>query len=331
MNIELQDEKETFGKDSDGRYYIDFSRKNDELQDLVLHKCYRNPKKILTAAFCLGLGVYNKQKSGEFLMVQRLENNEHWESLGFVVKEGDSKDGSLMKINRPNNNSSLIKNDLLDSDYVITVYKATEFKEELDYIVKSILEDLEKELRPEDISVICMDSYNSRKYFDYIEKILDQEGVKVFNLMNAPSNNKFFKIPNHVTLSTIFNAKGNESGSVHITGIDSVFTSKNDITERNKIFTAMTRSMAWVSLSGVGDSVNYCIDELNKLKENDYELVFNQPSETDVKTIRQTIDKKQNLLNKIERIAEDLMKETGESKDEIVEQLKLKFIKKNHD
>lgn len=330
LNIDLQDEKETFGLDAEGKYHIDFSRKNDELQDLVLHKCYRNPKKILTAAFCLGLGIYNKQKKGNYLMVQRLENNEHWESLGFTVNKGDSKDSSLMQIIRPNNNSSLLKNDLLDNDYVITVFKASSFGEELEYIVKSILEDLEKELRPEDISVVCMDNYNSKKYFAYIESKLNQKGIKTFNLSKAPSNNKFFKIPNHVTLSSIYNAKGNESGSVHITGIDSVFSSKNDITERNKIFTAMTRSMAWVNLSGVGDSVQHCIDELNKLKENNYELIFNQPSEKDVKTIRQSIDKKQKLLNKIERIAEDLVKETGESKDEIVEQLKLKFIKKNH-
>lgn len=331
LDIELQDEKETFGQDNEGNYYIDFSRKNDQLQDLVLHKCYRNPKKTLTAAFCLGLGVYNKQKDGKYLMVQRLENNEHWESLGFDVKEGDSEDGSLMRILRPDNNSSLIKNELLDNDHIIRIYKASSFREELEYIVKSILEDIEKELRPEDISVVCMDNYNARKYFDFIENQLEQKGIKTFNLSKAPSNNKFFKVPDHVTLSTIYNAKGNESGSVHITGIDSVFSSKNDITERNKIFTAMTRSMAWVNLSGVGDSVQYCIDELEKLKENDYQLVFNQPSEKDVKTIRQSIDKKQKLLNKIERIAEDLVKETGESKDEIVEQLKLKFIKKKHD
>ncbi len=328
LHVKMQDEKETFGKDVNGDYYIDFARKEDELQDLVLHKCYRNPRKILITAFALGLGVYNKLRDGGYQMIQRLENNEHWESLGFKVKEGDSSDGSKMVIERKEENSSGIKNSLLESNSIIRIYKAEKFREELDFIVDSILEDLGKELRPEDISVVCMDNINVKKYFDYIQNRLEQNKINCFNLLNVASNNKIYKVKDHVTLSTIYNAKGNESGKVYIAGIDTVFSKRNDITERNKIFTAMTRSVAWVTMSGVGAAVDYCMDEVSKLIENNFELVFTQPSEKDVTTIRQGIDTTQKLLNKIERLAEDLVKETGVSKDEIVDQLKLKFFKK---
>ena len=79
LNTKIQDEKETFGKDENGEYYIDFSKREDDFQDIVLHKCYRNPRKILVAAFALGLGIYNLGRKGEIKVLQRLESNEHWD------------------------------------------------------------------------------------------------------------------------------------------------------------------------------------------------------------------------------------------------------------
>lgn len=322
LDIEMQNEKETFGKDSKGNWYIDFSRKGDKLQDLILHKCYRNPRKTLLAAFALGLGIYNRDKNGKVRMVQRLESNEHWASLGFDVKEGDSSDNCQMVITRSEENSSPIKNDLLNGDTIVKVHRANSFEEELKFVVKSIKDDLKKELRPEDISVICMDGSHASLYFDHISDSLKKAGIDSFNLLNAPSNNTVFKVKDHVTLSSVYNAKGNEAGSIYIIGIDSVFSRKNDITERNKIFTAMTRSLAWVTLSGVGESVSYCINELNEFKENDFQLIFKQPSEKEVTTIRQEIDKQQKLLNQLERVADELSKETDLTKEEIVNHLK---------
>jgi len=328
LDIEIQDEKETFGKNEEGKYFIDFSRGEDKLQDLILHICYRNPRKILITAFALGLGIYNKNKKDNPKIIQRLESNDHWESLGFKVNKGDSADNSQMEIERPIHNSASIKNEMLSDDDIIEILKFDEFKKELDYIVESILEDLTQELKPEDISVVCMDNIHVKKYFDYIEKKLELKGVSCFNLLKVSSSNKYFKVQDHITLSTIYNAKGNETGKVYIVGIDSVFQEKDDITERNKIFTALTRSLGWVTLTGVGDSIDHCINEINMLRDNDYKLTFKQPSEKDVRTIRQGINKKQKLLNKIERLADDLVKETDLSKDEIVEQLKIKFFDK---
>ena len=328
LDIDIQDEKETFGKDENGRYYIDFSRSDDKLQDLILHICYRNPKKILVTAFALGLGIYNKNKSGESKIIQRLESNDHWESLGFLVNKGNSSDNCQMEIERPRHNSASIKNELLSEDEIISIVKFDEFKHELDFIVNSIIKDLEQELKPEDISVVCMDNLNVKKYFEYIQKKLKGKNIECFNLLNVSSSNKYFKVPEHITLSTIYNAKGNEAGKVYIVGIDSVFQEKDDITERNKIFTAMTRSLGWVTLTGLGESIDNCINEINILRENDYKLIFKQPTEKEVRTIRQGINTKQKLLNKIERLADELTKETDLSKDEVVEQLKLKLFDK---
>jgi superfamily I DNA and RNA helicase len=327
LDVKIQNEKETFGKSPEGEYYVDFSKGSNKLQDIILHKCYRNPRKILVSAFALGLGIYNKNEKKGSQVIQRLENNEHWMSLGFNVESGDSSDGSKMKISRPQDNSSEIKNTLLDEEHIIKVRGFESLNKEVDFIAKAIMDDISKELNPEDITVICMDNRNVKIYFEMIALRLNKHNIKVFNLLNASSMNKCFKVKNHVTLSTIFNAKGNEAGSVYICGTDSVFSRKNDITERNKIFTAMTRSLAWVTITGMGNSVSICIDELKNLVENDYKLIFTQPTQNEVNTIRQEINENQQILNEIERLADKLEK-GGFSKEDLQKQLKSKNFKK---
>jgi superfamily I DNA and RNA helicase len=327
LDVKIQNEKETFGKSEDNEFYVDFSKSTDNLQDIILHKCYRNPRKILVSAFALGLGIYNRDENGKRLVIQRLENNEHWQSLGFNVEAGDSSNGSQMVISRPFDNSSEIKNTLLDDEHIIKVRGFGDLKEEIIYIVKAIIDDISKELNPEDITVVCMDNRHVKIYFEMISAELKKQNIKVFNLLNASSINKLFKVKEHVTLSTIFNAKGNEAGSVYICGTDAVFGQKNDITQRNKIFTAMTRSLAWVTITGVGSSLSTCIEELKKVVENNYMLTFPQPSENEVNTIRQEIASNQKLLNEIDRLSEKLEKE-GFSQEEIQKQFSLKFFKK---
>lgn len=330
LNVNMQNEKETFGKDSNDNWHIDFSLRDDELQDLVLHKCYRNPRKILISAFALGLGIYNTDiKLNQTKIIQRLENNDHWEDLGFEVEAGDSSVGSDMVISRPESNSPLLKNRYLDNEKdIIDIEGFESLDQECIYIAGKIKADIDAELKPEDITVICLDDMNARKYFEIITERLEKFGILTFDLFQAANDNITYKVPDHVTLSTIYKAKGNEAGSVYIVGIDSVFAGKDDIRERNKVFTAMTRALGWLTITGLQPYVNLCKEEVNKLALNEFKLVFKQPSENEVKTIKQDIDRRQAALNKIERVAEDLSKEFSVPKAELVEGLKNQYRKK---
>jgi superfamily I DNA and RNA helicase len=311
LNVKIQNEKETFGKDLEGNYNIEFNG-DDPLQDIVLHKCYRNPKDALVCAFALGLGIYNDSN----VIVQRLESNEHWESLGFKVEKGNSQAGSEMIISRPDENSPLLKNSLLKVDSIKMFAFAT-FMEECNNVSKSIIQDIKDGLFAEDIVVICLDNQNTKLYFKTISELLENAGINVFNLMLAANENTTFKVKDHVTLTSIYKAKGNESGEVYIIGVDSVFINKDSINERNKLFTAITRSHAWVTLSGIGEPANLCKIEIDRLISNDMKLIFKQPSEAEVVTIRQDITKKDNKIN---AIAEEISK-LGLSKEELIKRL----------
>ncbi|WIX07148.1 ATP-binding domain-containing protein [Xanthomonas oryzae] len=83
-----------------------------------------------------------------------------------------------------------------------------------------------------------------------------------------------------VTLSTIYKAKGNEAYCVYIVGIDGLFWRPSH-KDRNRAFTAMTRTKGWLCITGVGASAQRFGAELQKAKDNFPSLQFVQPSEQD--------------------------------------------------
>lgn len=309
FDVNLQDEKETFGKDEKGDYLVDFSRSDNPQQDIVLHVCYRNPRTILICAFALGLGIYNER------VLQRLEDNRQWESLGFKVLEGDSTDGCLMKIQRPEANTPNILNEKFKG-YSVSFNILNNLNDECQYVTEKISKDIQEQcLRPDDICVICLDSKNIKKYYATLTSMLYSKGVRTFNLFEAPYANTQFTQEGMVTLSTINKAKGNEKGMVYIMGADRVFINPNDVIERNKLFTAMTRSKGWVEITGE-KALNKAVEELNQLKANNYELCFVQPSRGNTKTIEDVSRKGQSSITSLYNVVDNL-KKNGYSIDDI--------------
>ena len=317
FDTKIQDEKETFGQ-KDGHFLVDFSLNENQLQDIVLHKCYRNPKRALIAAFSLGLGIYNTR------VLQRLEDNQHWNDLGFVVEKGDSSVGAQMIISRPNENSPIDKNEYFGENTIL-FKKFRDIDEECNAIAKNIIKQIRTEkLRPDDICVISLDEKHISNYFSRIEKLLQKNDIKVFNILNAPNNNIYFSIENHVTLSSINKAKGNEVGMVYIVGVDAAFSENNiDYTVyRNKIFTAITRTKGWVVISGMGDRFNFFQKEIEQLQKNDYKFIFTQPSHDSTNTIFRMMDERQSLINQINKKISDLLK-TGVQTEDVLRMIDL--------
>jgi superfamily I DNA and RNA helicase len=311
FDVDIQNEKETFGKNSNGDFYVDFSKEQNTLQDIILYKCYRNPRFALVSAFALGLGIYNDK------VLQRLENNKHWEDLGFSVENGDSKDGDHMVISRPAENSPIETNTYFEAESVtISVFDG--LAKECEFIISSIENDIKvNDLRPDDICVISLDSANIATYFSTIQIGLENKGIQVFNLLEASSNNTYFSLDNQVTLSTINKAKGNEMGMVYVIGVDSIFLNKDFIKDRNKLFTAITRSKGWVTITGLKQA-RLCKNEMGKLRDNDYKLNFIQPSKKDTKTILRGMTEQQSFLNDVGKKIELFAKNSGLSQEEII-------------
>ena len=287
----------SFGKDENGQYRIDFSRGENPNQDITLKCCYRNPRLVLIGAFSLGLGIYYKS------VLQRLESNLHWESLGFKVESGNCNEGDAMVISRPvENTPSIINEQLGRSSMQWEAFNSMD--EECAYVAKAIVKDIKEEnLLPDDICVICVDQRQIANYYSKISNMLGSNGIKTFNMQNAPNANRKFSYEGYVTLATLNKAKGNETGMVYIVGADALFKYPNNVIARNKLFTAITRAKGWVAILGTSKNVmKVCQNELEQLKSNDFKLVFEQPSEAQTKTVMSGSLKQQNTLKELKDI-----------------------------
>ncbi|MEN6460109.1 MAG: hypothetical protein ABFC94_01895, partial [Syntrophomonas sp.] len=102
FNINLQDTVNTFKNEfgAQGINLAELQKNHPEIEnDIVLSKCYRNPLEILVTAHSIGFGIYSDQ------LIQSLENNAHWQDLGYEVLSGNCQDGDEMVIKRPPKNS----------------------------------------------------------------------------------------------------------------------------------------------------------------------------------------------------------------------------------
>ena len=92
-----------------------------------------------------------------------------------------------------------------------------------------------------------------------------------------------------VTFTGIFRAKGNEAAMVYVINAhdsyDNIFPA-NLARIRNQLFTAITRSKAWVRVLGIGSAMEKLINEYGEVARRGYRLEFNYPNAETRKNLR---------------------------------------------
>lgn len=294
LDIDLQETKKLFkNKYGDEGIDLDQLMENHPHQnnDIVLHKSYRNPIEILLIAHALGFGLYNDR------IIQMLENEHHWKDLGYEVVKGNCIEGEETIIRRPKANSPSIISDYYSVDEIVKISNYANWDKEIQYVCDSIAEAIDDKLLPEDIMVICVDDKYARKYFEQIEENLSSMNIFSNNILTSYSGDNFI-VKGKVTLTTVYRAKGNEAALVFVIGIDSLSNQKNNIIARNKMFTAFTRSKAWLRISGVSENFGYIEDEINAAKQLIPEFKFTYPNLEQLKTHRRELSMQNASMNK---------------------------------
>ena len=225
-----------------------------------------------------------------------------------------------MIIQRPEDNTPSYSNKEFGVGCIAYI-KCKNIDQECDWIASQIAKDLsEEDLLPNDICVICVDKKWVVSYFSKIQNRLLNKGIECFNHINTYSSNISFMREGYVTLSTVNKAKGNECACVYVCGVDHIFSNPNNIVLRDTLFTSMTRTKGWLTLTGCRDEFDKCIEEMNKLKDNNFELHFVQPSENATKTIEDQSRRETIAIDKIDRIISEL-KSLGRSKEDIKKEI----------
>jgi superfamily I DNA and RNA helicase len=89
-----------------------------------------------------------------------------------------------------------------------------------------------------------------------------------------------------VALAHIFRAKGNEAPMVYVVDSQHAASQYNAVTRRNTLFTAITRSRAWVRIVGWGDNMNLIAREVETVRQKDFKLEFRIPSVAELAEMR---------------------------------------------
>ena len=276
----LPSPEEIFGENAGGSPKVRFD--DASRRDLILKKCYRNSRPVLLTAHALGFGIYREpQHPSKMGLVQMFDHPQLWEEIGYRLKSGVLKEGISATLYRSQDESPKFLEDHSPIGDLVQFIHFNSEREQADYLTTAIKENLEKdELRHSDLMVINPDPITTRDKVGPIRARLLEMGIRC-HLAGVDTGPDIFFHPHidSVTFTGVHRAKGNEAGMVYIINAqDCQAAAWNLASVRNQLFTAITRSKAWVRVLGIGSRMEGLIKEYEKLKEQNFELQFIYPT-----------------------------------------------------
>lgn len=267
-SLEIPNTEDMFGLDQNGKPYVVFDGEDYPggiEKEFVLHQSYRCPQPILMLAHAIGLGLYSPNGC-----IQMLESEDSWKSIGYEIKKGNLVKGESVEIYRPTENSPNKIGEIYDGNQeIIVTQKFNDRKEEIEWIADSIENDIKvQKVTPEQIIVISLDSRLAKDYMSRLQMNLVTKGI-ASTIPGLVDDTAAFMEIGKVTLSTINRAKGNESPIVYILSFDSLYDYLTSIENRNRAFTSISRSKAWVRITGVGRNMQQAKEEISNI-QGDY-------------------------------------------------------------
>lgn len=265
--------EEIFGLDRDGNSLVVLSNEEGNPKaDIVLETCYRNSRPILATAHALGFGIYKEP------MVQMFGNKSLWKEVGYVEVEGQLKDGERVVLQRTPKASPPFLEEHSAIDDIIIVKPFENDIEQAQWIANEIEKNITvDELRYQDIMVIHTNPIDTKNRVGLLRKLLFEKGIN--SHVAGAANPDIFTEENSITFTGIYRAKGNEAAMVYVINGQECYDGPELARKRNILFTAITRSKAWVRITGYGTEMIKLVDEFNKVKENDFKLDFTYPTE----------------------------------------------------
>lgn len=283
--------EEIFGVNDHGEPRVQFDLDNEGgRRDIILEKCYRNSRPVLVTAHALGFGIYRaKPPKTTTGLVQIFEQKSLWDDIGYRVRSGELEDGKQVVLTRDEASSPRFLEEHSPIEDLLEFRSFDTAAQQADWVAEQIQLNLERdELVPNDIIVINPDPITTRNAVGIVRKRLYEANIQSHLAGVDTGADVFFKSDEQsVTFTGIHRAKGNEAAMVYIINADDSMTATANLARvRNRLFTAITRSKAWVRVSGIGEDMDTLIKEFDQVKENDFGLSFRYPTEEERATLQ---------------------------------------------
>jgi superfamily I DNA and RNA helicase len=280
--------EEIFGFRNDGTPLVSFNEDpagGDARRDIILEKCYRNSRPVLVTAHALGFGIYREPSPAATTgLVQIFEQKDLWNEIGYASVSGGLEDNQHVVLERGHEASPRFLEEHSPLEDLLHFERFASHEAQASWIADRIAENLENdELVPNDIIVINPDPFTTRENAGLLRRELFRRDIDS-HLAGVDTNaDIFFKADRaSVTVTGVFRAKGNEAGMVYVMNAhESLRETVNLARIRNRLFTAITRSKAWVRVTGVGSDMDILIEEYKKISQHNFRLSFRYPTEAE--------------------------------------------------
>ena len=270
-----------FGNNPDGTPKVRLQNRNDQpLQDIILRVCYRNTPWALATAHALGFGIYRADG-----LVQMFDEAALWNDIGYTAR-GPLRGGRQVSLARSQDASPSYFSELMTpNDAVVTMIFDT-LEDEAAWIAAQIKQNIDlDELEHDDILVIVSDPLSVRPYGATMMRAL--KALKIdSHLAGVTASRDALFFENSIAITSIHRAKGNEAPMVYILGAESCYRGWDLSRKRNILFTAITRSRAWVRICGVGENMQALGGEIKGISGHDFRLEFRYPTEEEIRKLK---------------------------------------------
>lgn len=287
-DTEMPSPEKLFGVNQHGEPLVTLSQKN---QDCMLEVCYRNSGPVLTTAHAIGFGLYKTPPTGMATgIVQMFERPTLWEDVGYRIVSGRLAPGEKVELYRPAATSPDFLSGHSAIDDLIQ-FVAFDTKEEQDkWVAEQVRKNIQdEELMPIDVVVINPNPVTTKDNVAPIRANLYECGINTHVTGVDTTPDVFFDDDNKsVAFTGIFRAKGNEAGMVYVINAHECYAEEiwGAALARNRLFTAITRSKAWVRVVGVGEGMKKLQAEFEQVRQNGFHLTFRYPNEDELKRMK---------------------------------------------
>jgi superfamily I DNA and RNA helicase len=271
-----------FGLDALNRPLVELrNERGRPQQDIVLPVCYRNTPWALSTAHALGFGIYRRDG-----LVQMFDDAQLWRDVGYEVKVGTLALGEYVTLGRRPECSPPYFREYIKPEDAVAWYSFESEEEQARWVASDIQRCVvEEELELRDVLIVLPDVVTARSKATQYMKALDQLGL-ASHLAGVTSSRDVLFIDKSVAITQIYRAKGNEAAMVYVVNADYCYSGYELRRRRNTLFTAITRSKAWVSVCGVLPVMDSLIEEMTKVRSSGYNLDFKYPTPKEIQQMQ---------------------------------------------
>ncbi len=279
----MPDTDELFGTTSTGESLVSLeSQPEGPRRDIVLPVCYRNTPWALATAHALGLGMYRATGG----LLQHPDDPELWRDIGYETVHGSLTPGKGVTLARRKDSYPPYFDELLEPHDSVFMQSFPDSLAQDQWIAEQINRNLtEDELEADDILIVLPDPVSAKNRAGQLSRALRSFGIDAHLVGVTSSAEEVFR-PNSVAMAQIYRAKGNEAPMVYAVDAQRTVATFNEVTRRNTLFTAITRSRAWVRITGWGEDMDALAEEIRTVVQEKYQLRFKVPTAEELATIR---------------------------------------------